>query len=127
MRHLWWIIPTGCLGLIAASLLFVGAILTLVFSILRGSVAYEHAMEVAAEHPAVTEATGLPIEAGWFVSGNVESNTQTGHADLSIPISGPDGSGYLQVQATKNVGEWYFDSLVFLDGAGGPPIDLLEE
>jgi len=127
MRHLWWAIPIGCFGLIAASLLFVGAILTLVFSILKGSVAYENALEVAAGHPAVLEVTGEPVEAGWFVSGNINTNNQTGRADLSIPISGPDGSGYIQVEATKNGGEWYFDRLVFLDADGGPPIELLDE
>ncbi len=116
----------GCLGLIAASLIFVFAILTLVFSILRGSAAFENAMEIAGDHPAVIEATGEPLEAGWLVSGNVNTTGNTGEADLSIPVSGPIGSGQLHVDATKNAGEWYFNSLTFLDAAGGPPINLLE-
>ena len=84
-------------------------------------------MEVAAGHPAVVEVTGEPIEAGWLVSGNIQINGQTGRADLSIPISGPRGGGQLQVEATKNAGEWHLDSLTFFDAAGGPPIDLLDE
>ncbi len=84
-------------------------------------------MEIAAGHPAVIEVTGEPIEAGWFVSGNVNTSGQIGDANLSIPISGPNGSGYLYVEATKNADEWYLDTLTFSDAAGGPPIDLLEE
>ena len=117
----------GCTGLVVAGLLFVLGILTLVFSILRGSAAFENAMEVATSHPAVTEVTGEPIEAGWIISGNVETTGATGQANLAIPISGPDGSGTLHVEATKNAGDWYFDDLKFLDAAGGPPIDLLDE
>ncbi len=108
-------------------LLFVFGILTLVFSILRGSAAFENALEMASEHPAVIEVTGEPIEAGWLVSGNVETTGPTGHANLAIPISGPDGNGTLQVEATKSAGEWTFNHLTFLDAAGGPPIDLLNE
>lgn len=84
-------------------------------------------MELASEHPAVLEVTGEPIEAGWLVSGNVETTGPTGHANLAIPITGPDGSGTIQLEATKNAGEWYFDHLTFLNAAGGPPINLLEE
>lgn len=107
--------------------LFISAIFVFVFSLLKNSPPYENALEFAADHEAVIEVTGEPLEAGWLVSGNIQVNNATGTADLSIPVSGPDGSGHLQVEATKNGGEWYFDSLKFLDGAGGPPIELIDK
>jgi len=126
-RHLIWIIPVGCVGITAAILLFIGAIFIFVFSLIKDSPVYEGALDRAAEHPDVIEMTGDPLEPGWFVSGNIAVNNQTGNADLSIPVSGPDGSGQLQVEATKSGGEWQYDSLNFFDESGGPPIDLLHE
>lgn len=113
--------------MIALILTFVVGIMVFVFSMLKNSGAYENAMEVASGHPTVIEIVGEPIEADWFVMGNVQITNQTGNADLSIPISGPAGEGRIHVVATKNAGVWYFDTLTFSDSAGGPPISLLEE
>jgi hypothetical protein len=124
-RKLLWLIPGGCLALLLIFGLFAGALMMFVLSLMKNSGAYEDAMELAGSHPAVIEVTGEPIEAGFLVTGEINTSGATGSANLSIPISGPRGSGRLHLQSTKNGGEWYFDRLQFLEESGGPPVDLL--
>ncbi|EER96396.1 hypothetical protein BDA96_02G145800 [Sorghum bicolor] len=60
------------------------------------------AIEHAADNPAVVEAIGAPIVRGpWY-----ESSLMVGHRRRSVsctfPVSGPHGSGFLQIKATRN-------------------------
>ena len=69
---------------------------------------------------------GTPVEAGWLVSGNIETSGGSGTTDLSIPLSGPEGSGTLFLEAEKSAGEWRF-SYITLDLDEGGEIDLLQK
>ncbi|XP_066389933.1 uncharacterized protein [Miscanthus floridulus] len=60
------------------------------------------AIEHAADNPAVVEAIGAPIVRGpWY-----EASLEVGHRRRSVsctfPVSGPHGSGFLQIKATRN-------------------------
>ena len=73
---------------------------------------------------ALSAELGTPIETGWFVSGSVSVSGPTGHADVSIPLSGPRASGTLYGVADKSAGLWTF-SLLELELEGRPGrIDL---
>jgi TonB family protein len=81
---------------------------------------------------------GTPIEAGWFVTGSIATSGSGSHADLSIPISGPKGSGTLHVVALKSPfsaesGDWKItvleakvdgrsDVITLNDGSGQPRV-----
>ena len=58
------------------------------------------------------EAIGLPITEGLLVSGNTSVNGASGEANLSIPISGPNGKATIYVAATKSLGQWNYSGLV---------------
>ncbi len=42
---------------------------------------------------------------GWLISGSMRYENREGEADMSIPISGPDGSGSIRIEAVKQGAE----------------------
>jgi hypothetical protein len=53
-------------------------------------------------------------------------NGATGEANLSIPISGPEGKGTIYVKAQKSLGRWSYSDLVVEIQKTGQRIDLLK-
>lgn len=90
----------------------VGSIALIVFSAIKSTDVYKEALTRAKAHPAVIEAIGLPITEGLLVSGNTSVNGASGEANLSIPISGPNGKATIYVAATKSLGQWNYSGLV---------------
>lgn len=117
----------GCLfsllGLIAVAAC-IGIVAFGITSAFRSSDVYQEALRTAQNDPAVRAALGLPVEAGWFVMGSLETSGLSGEADLTIPVRGPEGSGTLYVQARRESGVWrYYTLAVVVDGSG-QTIDL---
>ena len=110
-RNWKWVVPVGCLTGIAAFVGFIALIMMIGFGAMKASDVYREALAIAKADPAVVEALGTPIKAGFFTSGNINVNGPSGNADLSIPISGPKGKGTIYVEATKSAGEWLFSRL----------------
>ncbi|MEM9557492.1 MAG: cytochrome c oxidase assembly factor Coa1 family protein [Acidobacteriota bacterium] len=112
-RNLWTCVaPLGCVAIVVAVVLFLGAILTLVWGMIRSSEPYQHAIARAQSDPVVLEALGSPVEVGLFIMGNFESSDSSGSADFSVPIQGPRAKGRLYVVASKSAGEWSISRLV---------------
>ncbi len=125
-RNWPWFVPTGCLGLLLAFVLFAGAIFMLVMSVMKSSDAYKTAVQRAETNPRVAEALGSPLRGGMFVTGNVNASGSSGKADLAIPLTGPRGKGTLYTVATKSEGTWTYTTLrMKLDGTDRT-IDLLD-
>jgi hypothetical protein len=105
---------------------FVGGIFALVVGSMKSSDAYTLAMARVAADPQVAEKIGRPVSPGWFISGNVNVNGDSGDANLAIPVSGPKGKGKVYAEAKKSAGQWQFDTLqVEVEGQPGR-IDLLQ-
>ena len=124
-RNWKWLVPVGCLG---TALLLVGlavGVVFLAFGAMKSSEVYQQALSRAQEHPAVEEAVGSPIKAGWLVSGNISVSGPSGEADLSIPISGPRGKARIYAVATRSAGRWEFSTLEVEILATGARITLL--
>ena len=79
---------------------------------MKSSDVYKTAFARAKADPKVVEALGAPLDDGMFVSGNTNVNGASGHADLSIPISGPKGKGTIYVVGEKSAGQWTYSKLV---------------
>jgi hypothetical protein len=123
-RNWGWLIPIGCLGLLALVAVFGGAIFLLVTSLLRSSDIYRETLHRAEKDPRVVAALGSPIEAGWWISGRIETSGPSGEADVAIPVSGPRGSARIYAVAEKRAGRWRFETLL-VRTAEGQEIDLL--
>ncbi|MFN8526521.1 MAG: cytochrome c oxidase assembly factor Coa1 family protein [Chloroflexota bacterium] len=114
-RNWKWVVPVGCLG----TLLSCGGVIALAFFAIYGAVssavkssdAYNDAMAVVRGSEEVRAALGEPIEAGFWVTGNIEVNGPSGKAEVSIPLSGPRGSGTLYITATKSANQWQYSRL----------------
>ena len=66
---------------------------------------YQDAVAMAKTDPRAIELLGEPIETGWQFNGNISTNNSGGEAIFSVPISGPKGSGRLEVEAERVGGE----------------------
>jgi hypothetical protein len=126
-RNWKWFVPTGCLGLLLLAATFVFFIIAIVFGALKSSDAYKMALAKAQADPRVMSALGSPVKAGLFVSGNTNVSGSSGHADLTVPLSGPNGNGTLYFVASKFAGEWTFSKLVVTVEKTGEKIDLAPE
>ncbi len=125
-RNWKWFVPVGCLGAIVLFIGFAAIIASFVFGLMKSSDAYKDAVAQAKANSSVVEALGTPIEEGILVSGNINVTGSSGHADLAIPISGPNGKGTIYVVATKSAGKWSFSTLVVEINETATRIDLLE-
>jgi hypothetical protein len=125
-RNWKWLIPIGALVIIAVfALLFAG--LSLVFGIIKSSDVYKNAVAVASLDAAVQEEIGAPITTGFFVFGSLEISGSSGQADLTIPITGPNGKATIIAVAYKSEGQWIFTTLEVEIKTNQKRIDLLAE
>ena len=93
---------------------------------MKSSDVYKEALARAKASPAVAEALGTPIKAGYFTSGNINVSGPSGDAELSIPISGPKGQATIYLEARKSAGEWAFSLLEVEIVETKERIDLLQ-
>ena len=106
---------------------FVFLIISVVFGALKSSDAYKAALEKAKADPRVVSALGTPISDGFFVGGKTNVSGTSGQADMTVPISGPNGKGTLYFVATKFAGKWTFSKVMVEIEKTGQRIDLIED
>jgi Cytochrome oxidase complex assembly protein 1 len=110
---------------LAAGLVFV--IISIVFGAMKSSDAYKTALAKAKADPRVVNALGFPITDGFFIGGETNVNGTSGHADVTVPISGPNGKGTIYFVAAKFAGQWTFSKLMVEVANTGQRIDLIED
>jgi Cytochrome oxidase complex assembly protein 1 len=118
-------IALGCLGLLVVGALAIGGLFVVITSAMRSSDAYQLALAAAQRDPAVVAELGAPVSPGWLTMGQIEVSGPGGRANLSIPISGPRGSGKIEAQANKAGGKWTFSRLAVQVEGRSTPVDLL--
>jgi len=106
---------------------FVVVIIGIVFGAMKSSDAYKTALARAKADPRVVSALGSPITDGFFVGGKTNVSGTSGSADMTVPISGPNGKGTIYFVASKFAGEWTFSKLMVEVANTGHRIDLIED
>lgn len=96
---------------IALCVAFIFGIIAIAFGAMRSSTPYQEALLAVNAESTAIEALGSPIEAGWLMSGSIETNGGSGTASFSIPVSGPRGAGTIYVEAYQSGGQWNYDQL----------------
>jgi hypothetical protein len=104
----------------------VAALVFFVFGAIKRSDVYEQALAAVRASPSAIAALGEPIEPGFLVSGSVNVSGGAGDANISFPVSGPNGKGQVHAAATREAGTWVFTSL-HLAIDGGETLELLAE
>lgn len=122
-KSMKWGLSAGCI-LPLCCLIFVGGLTGIILTVIRNSDVTAEAIAVIQADPYVRDTLGEPVEIGWFITGNVEVNGDSGYASLNIPVSGPRGSGGVIVDATRSGGNWGFDAMMFA-ADGEEAVDLL--
>jgi hypothetical protein len=113
----------GC-GVVAVLFVAFAAVVTFIaFGAMKRSHVYREALSQAQNDPRVVAALGSPIEAGWWVKGNVHLDSNGGVADLTFPISGPKAKASEHAVATYDGSKWNYERLTVTPD-GGTPIDL---
>jgi len=116
----------GCGFTIVGGVAFVVVLLATVFGMMRNSIPYQEAMQRARSSPRVEARLGKPIDAAFYVTGNIQTQDRgSGSADLSIPISGPKGKASVHVVSLKTGGVWNYSEMTVTIGKSGEVIDLL--
>lgn len=113
----------GCSVLIVLILAFCAVVAFVVVGAMKRSHVYKDAVTRAQNDPRVVAALGSPVEAGWWVKGNVHIDTNGGNADLTFPLTGPKGKATENVDATYDGSKWNYERLTVTPD-GGTPIDL---
>lgn len=126
MRHPVLAVGGGCAILIGVALAFVLVVAAFVFGMLRNSDPAKMAVQRAEANPVVTSRLGTPLKMGMFVSGNVNVNGASGHADMQIPVTGPRGKGTIYLIADKRLGRWEFSALEIALDNDTQRVDLLQ-
>ncbi|QWF17293.1 cytochrome c oxidase assembly factor Coa1 family protein [Lysobacter capsici] len=128
-RNWKWFVPTGCLTviLIAALLLFglIGLGIKGVSSLMGSSEPVRHAIALAQANPAAVAALGTPLEPGMMINGTLQTDNSSGHADLSMPLKGPKGSGRVYIKGEREADRWTYSLIELAIDASGDRIDLL--
>ena len=124
-RNWKWFVPTGCLTMLLACAGFVTLIFSIVLGSLKSSDVYNESLAKARTNAQVTAALGTPVEPGFWVSGNISVENSSGQSDLSIPVSGPNGTGTIYVTATKSAGRWNYSTMICEISSSGNRINLL--
>jgi Cytochrome oxidase complex assembly protein 1 len=112
----WGLIGCGALGVLFVA--FVAVIVLVVFGAIKRSDVYREALQRVQNDPAVTAALGTPIEAGIYVTGNVNLDANGGHAKFDFPVSGPKGKADVHVVATMNGSKWEYSELTVTPANG---------
>ena len=110
-RNWKWLVSVACVLMLAIIGGFIFAVFMLVSRLMHSSGSYQQAMARVRQDSALIAALGTPIEDGFWMTGKVTENGETGTADLKVPLSGPKGGAVLYVRATKSAGVWTYSHL----------------
>lgn len=126
-RNWKWVLPVGgCLSFIVLLIVFVGSIFYGVTKALEESQPYEYALEKINQDDEITNALGSPIEKDGMIQGSYNNNNGSKTANMKIPISGPDGSGVLFIEAAGDGENWNYN-VIRVEIKDNESINLLEE
>jgi hypothetical protein len=121
-----WFVPVFCLLVT----LVIGALVAVVMSFalrsLKSGELYQQAVATARLNTELSEALGRPLKEGVFASGTFKYTNTSGRAEITIPVSGPRGSGTITLKARRTTEPWLITSLVAEIAETKRNIDLLE-
>ena len=120
----WVWVGIGCGAAVVGVVAFVAFIVFVVFASIRSATPYKDAITRAKSDPRVIAALGSPIEAGFWMTGSMKTENDSGSANITIPISGPKQSARIAIVGYKTAGRWSYTQMV-VTPERGDPINLL--
>lgn len=125
-RNWGWVVPLGgCLTVIILFFIFLGSVIFGVSELMTGSDPYKEALAKVQQDEYVIEILGEPIETDGIMQGELSFKNNTGKADISIPIKGPDGEARVYLVGTKQNDLWTYTEMYVIISETEEQIDLL--
>ncbi len=125
-RNWGWVVPLGgCLTIIVLFFVFLGSLIFGVSELMTESDPYKEALSKVRQDEYVLEILGEPIETNGIMQGELSFKNNTGKADISIPIKGPDGKAKVYVIGTKQNEQWIYSEMYVIISETDEQIDLL--
>jgi hypothetical protein len=112
-------------GLLLFFIAFFVGLFFLIASSLKSSDAYKLAVASLATSQEITRLLGSPLSTG-IPMGNIELSGPNGSASISFSVTGPKGSGTVFLEATRELGQWKIERMVFEQDGTGRRIDLAD-
>ena len=111
-RNWKWALPVGgCLGIIIFAVVLFTSIYFGVTKIMEESEPYIAAFEIIQEDEELLQLMGSPIGRDGAVQGSINNKNGNKTAQMTIPISGPDASGTLYVDAYGRGENWKYNEI----------------
>lgn len=124
-RNWKWVVPVGCLGMLATCGCLGAILVGGVFGAIKNTGAYTEGLALALSDSEVQATLGTQISAG-FPQGSVNSSNGRTTAELSISLDGDKADGVLRVEGTESGGSWNY-SVLQVEVPGRQPIDLRDK
>jgi len=121
-RNWKWVVPVGCLGMLASCGCFVAVFFGAIFGTMTNTGAAKEAVTLAMSDSEVQATLGTKIDTG-FPMGSVKTMNGDTRVDMSISMDGDKADGTLRVKATNKGDGWNY-SVLQVEVPGRPPIDL---
>jgi len=80
--------------------------------VFKGNDAYKLSLATVQNNQELIDIIGSPIEAGFFVTGSMQTSGPNGQAALKYAVEGPYGSADTYVFASKEIEKWVINQLV---------------
>ncbi len=114
------------LGLMLFWILFSVGMVFFVFATMKQSDAYKISLQMVREDQRAIALIGQPIEeAGWVVTGNVNSKGNgNGNAEISYSVKGPLGKAKIFYKAQKVLGKWEVQRFTLQKEGTGERIEI---
>lgn len=115
----------GCAVLVLASLVFLAGVFAVVFAFIRNTEPVQASLAAARASTELKQALGEPIEMGWLVTGNVNSENNQTDAEVTVPVAGPRGMASIHTVGTRTgSAKWQFSEMTATVDGTGQVIDL---
>jgi len=121
---LWVVVPLAVVAFLGSLLGFAAIIVSIVYGVIKSTDPYQQAVARSRANPTVISTLGTPIKEGWFLQGQVNYENQVGNADLSIPLSGPKGSGTVYIVGKRVGGKWSYSRIAITLDSTHEVVDL---
>lgn len=92
---------------------------------IRNSEPYRMAVDALHADAQAPALLGEPISTG-FASGELREVSLGGHAQLQIPVKGPNGKGTVYLRATRELGQWTLDEAYLQMRGSAQRVDLTD-
>jgi hypothetical protein len=125
-RHPRWKIPLGAVLILLFGVVCSVPGLFIAQRTIQNSGAYVEALAMAEAEPEATNLLGDGWKPGVWTWGHFKSGPGLGYADLSIPVSGPKGSGAIEIVARKNGDRWFLRKVCLVVPAVHQTVDLMQ-